>query len=173
VIKAPSKKETPTPTRRQAIAARQQRLNPVVSKKEARQRDRVAKDKLRQDSFQRVHDRGVSTLIRDYIDSRWSVAEFVLPVMLLVLVTVFVGGQYTALVQIAMIITWTLLGLMVLDTFLMWRGCKKAIQRYFPNEPLKGKFGYAASRTMMMRRTRQPRAVVKRGSKFTWPRSLT
>ncbi|MDR1512074.1 MAG: DUF3043 domain-containing protein [Propionibacteriaceae bacterium] len=35
---------------------------------------------------------------------------------------------------------------------------------------MKGKLSYAMSRAMMMRRWRQPKAAVRRGSKFAWPR---
>jgi hypothetical protein len=171
-IKAPTKKSAPTPTRRQAEAARQQRINPVLDKKSQRRQDRLAREKQRQEGFQRVHDKGVSTMIRDYVDSRWSFAEFVLPVMLLTLVSLFAASAYPALIQIAMVVTYSLLALVMLDTIIMWRGCRKAIRRYFPDEPLKGKFGYATSRAMMMRRTRQPRPQVKRGSGFTWPRPV-
>ncbi|MDR0416161.1 MAG: DUF3043 domain-containing protein, partial [Propionibacteriaceae bacterium] len=172
-VKAPVKKATPTPTRRQALAARQERINPVLDKKEQRRRDRAARNQQREDSFLKVHAKPVNTMIRDYVDSRWSLAEFVLPLLLLILLSTMLGGRNPFFMLAGMAISYGAMLLVAIDMVLMWRGCRRALRQHFPNEPLKGKFGYAASRAMSMRRTRLPRAEVKRGNKFTWPRPLS
>jgi hypothetical protein len=172
MVKAPAKKTGATPTRRQALAARQQRINPVLDKKEAKRRNRQARAKAQDDSYQRIHAKPVNTMIRDYVDTRWSIAEFVLPILLLVLVSTMLGGQNAVFMVVGLGVSYSAMLLVVIDTYVMWRGCRKAIRQHFPNEPLKGKFGYAASRAMSMRRTRRPQADVKRGSKFVWPRPL-
>ncbi|MDR1078487.1 MAG: DUF3043 domain-containing protein, partial [Propionibacteriaceae bacterium] len=164
-----SKKAAPTPTRKQAIQARQARLSPVLNKKQVRSRERQARDKARTEGWDKTQSRPVMVMIRDYIDVRLSIGEFALPLMLLILVAMFLGGRFPSLVQVTFYATWGLFALLIGDTVLMWLGCKAAIRQHFPNEPLKGKLGYAMSRTMMMRRARQPRAKVKRFSKFTWP----
>ncbi|MDR1214738.1 MAG: DUF3043 domain-containing protein [Propionibacteriaceae bacterium] len=164
-----TKKAAPTPTRKQSIQARQARLNPVLNKKQVRLRERQARDKVRSEGWDRTQSRPVMAMIRDYIDVRLSIGEFALPLMLLILVAMFLGGRFPSLVQVTFYATWGLFALLIGDTVLMWLGCKAAIRQHFPDEPLKGKLGYAMSRAMMMRRARQPRARVKRFSKFNWP----
>jgi hypothetical protein len=168
-VSGPAKKAAPTPTRKQAIQARQERLNPVLNKKQVRLRDRQARDKARNDSWDKTQSQPVMALIRDYIDVRLSIGEFALPLMLLILVAMLLGGNFPTLVQATFYATWGLFALLIGDTFLMWFGCRSTIRQHFPNEPLKGKLSYAMSRAMMMRRARRPRARVKRFSKFTWP----
>jgi len=163
-------KTAPTPTRKQALAARQERLNPVLTKKEQRQRDRAAQDKRRVDGLQQMHDKPAMTLIRDYVDCRWTIAEFLLPAVLLIIVIPLALGGVPQVMNVAVVVSFALYVGMIVDLALLWWGLRKWLRRLFPEEPLRGKLSYAASRAMLLRRWRRPPAVVKRGSKFVWPR---
>ncbi|MDR0991254.1 MAG: DUF3043 domain-containing protein [Propionibacteriaceae bacterium] len=164
------KKAAATPTRKQALAARQQRLNPMLTKKERRRRDRAERDHERTESMRKMNERPVMMMIRDWVDCRWSFAEFLLPVVLIVIVAPLALGRVPAVMVTAVSISFGLYLAMILDLVIMWLGLRKRIRQFFPNEPLKGKLSYASSRAMLMRRWRQPPAVVKRGSRFVWPR---
>ncbi len=169
-LKNPAKKSIPTPTRRQAEEARRQRLQPVLSKKEARLKEREARNRARDESMERVHARPYNALIRDWVDHRLNLAEFMMPLMLLVLVVALVGSTWLpAVMLVSMYAIWALVILLVLDTGWMWFGCRKQLKAHFPDQPLKGKMSYAISRAMLMRRSRQPAPRVKRFAKFAWP----
>lgn len=167
---AHAKKAAPTPTRKQALAARQERLNPVLTKKQARAKERQAREKARLEGTQKLHDQPVMTMIRDYVDCRWLVAEFILPVVLIIVFIPMLVASAPLVMTVALISSMSLYAIMMVQLFWMWRGLRKLIFQYFPNEPLKGKMSYATSRAMMLRRWRQPKPQVARGTKFTWPR---
>ncbi|MCL2482581.1 MAG: DUF3043 domain-containing protein [Propionibacteriaceae bacterium] len=168
--KPPAKKTIPTPTRRQAEQARRDRLQPVLTRKQSKVREREARYKAQNEAMAKNHARPHNVLIRDWIDGRWNITEFILPVMLVVF-AVAIGGTYflPAMTLVAPYIMWGVIGVLILDIALMWLGLRKHLKTYFPDEPLKGKLSYALSRSMMMRRTRVPPPRVKRGTRFTWP----
>jgi len=166
-------KSAPTPTRKQALAARQERLNPMLTKKEQRRRDRAAQEKRRVEGLQQMHDKSSMTLIRDYVDCRWTIAEFLLPTVLLIIVVPLALGGLPQVMNVAVVVSFALYAGMIVDLAVLWWGLRKWLRRLFPEEPLRGKLSYAASRAMLLRRWRRPPAVVKRGSKFVWPRQAT
>ena len=63
------KKSAPTPTRREAEAARRARLNPQLSPKEARRRERQAQYAVRDKQFAAVEASPARTLMRDHVDA--------------------------------------------------------------------------------------------------------
>lgn len=169
----PSKKGRPTPKRREAEAARRRPLVPEdrgaakkASKEEARkarmeQREAMARGDER---ALPARDRGpIKRFIRNTVDSRLSVGEILLPLMLIVLVLMFV--QIQAVVFFAMILVWGIVAAGILDAVLMWRRTKKAIIEKFGEEPPKGSASYAIMRSFQMRISRIPRPQVKRGDK--------
>ncbi|MDR0959850.1 MAG: DUF3043 domain-containing protein [Propionibacteriaceae bacterium] len=167
------KKTAPTPTRRQAEEARRQRLTPTLTKKEQKAKEREARYKARDEAMERVNAKPANTMVRDYVDGRWGVAEFVMPIMLLIFVAMFITMRWMMAQIVVMIVTYGVFFLLIIDTVVMWLGCRKALQKYFPGE-LKGKFWYAMSRSMLFRRARIPQPRVKRGttkhgSRFVWP----
>ena len=89
----PGAKNRPTPKRREAEAARRVPLVPEdrkLAKAQARQRGRMER-LARQDAMRRgedwamlPRDRGRERAwVRDVIDARWNVGEFILPIMLI------------------------------------------------------------------------------------------
>ena len=86
-------KENPTPSRKEAEAARKKALKPPMTRKEQIQRDREARRTIRQrqqealrtgdDKFLPLRDRGpIKRFARDYVDRRRLVAEYLLPILL-------------------------------------------------------------------------------------------
>lgn len=166
-------KNRPTPKRRDQEAARKQPLV-VTDRKAARNTDRakrreaMAKQRRAMLTGDEAHlpprDKGpVKRYIRDYVDARWGVAEFMLPVMLIVLALSFVRQPWAMLIVFALV--YGLITAAAIDTFLMWRRIKKQVEAKHGEAAVsRGDGFYAAMRAFQMRRTRMPRPVVARGA---------
>ncbi|HYN28654.1 MAG TPA: DUF3043 domain-containing protein [Dermatophilaceae bacterium] len=165
-------KNRPTPKRRDQEAARKQPL--VVSDRKRakeldRQRRRQELAKQRQamltgdESNLPSRDRGpVRRYLRDYVDARWSLGEFMLPAMVLVLALSFVRLPWAML--LVFVIVYGLIIFAVLDAVLMWRRVKKqVVTKYGAAAVPSGSAVYAVMRVFQMRRLRMPRPVVPRG----------
>lgn len=159
------KKNAPTPSRRDAEAARRQRLNPTLSPKEAKKRDREATYVDRQRSLARQEETPGRTLMRDLVDSRFNPAEIAMPVLLGVMALAFIP-QLTPYIQWLLYATWAFIALIVLDAALLWRRFKQLAAQRIPGTPLKGLLFYGFNRQMSFRRWRQPPPRIKRGEAF-------
>lgn len=166
-------KNRPTPKRKVQEAARRQPLV-VADRKQAKKLDRAKRNeqmyKTRQamltgdESGLPARDKGpVRRYIRDHIDARWNLAEFMLPVMLIVLALSFL--RTNEILFFVTILTYAILLTAIVDTVLMWRGLRKRLTAKFGEEAAKAKGNgmYAAMRAFQLRRSRMPRALVKRG----------
>ena len=175
----PGAKNRPTPSRREQEAARKRPLVPTDRKAAAGQsRDAARLTRAKQraamlsgdESALPARDKGpVKRYIRDVVDSRWNVGEFMLPVMVLVLALTLVGPLVRSIVAWTTLLVFALVyGLVavgVLDAFLMWRRTKKAIVVKFGAAPPRGSAMYAVMRAFQMRRSRLPRPQIARGVK--------
>jgi len=168
-------KNRPTPRRREQEAARRQPLV-VADRKQAKKLDRTKRNeqmaRTRQamltgdDSGLPARDKGpVRRYMRDYIDARWNLAEFMLPVMLLVLALSFVGTKSSTILFFVTVLTYSILLVAMVDTFLMYRRLRRRLAEKFGQEAAatKGNGMYAAMRAFQLRRSRMPRPLVKRG----------
>ena len=166
-------KNRPTPKRKDQEAARRQPLV-VADRKQAKKLDRAKRNeqmyRTRQamltgdESGLPARDKGpVRRYIRDHIDARWNLAEFMLPVMLIVLALSFL--RTNEILFFVTILTYAILLTAIVDTLLMWRGLRKRLTAKFGEEAAKAKGNgmYAAMRDLQLRRSRMPRALVKRG----------
>jgi hypothetical protein len=165
-------KNRPTPKRRDQEAARKQPLV-VADRKVARQKARTERSKQIAQTRQAMltgdekhlppRDKGpVRRYIRDYVDARWSLGEFMLPVMLIVLALSFI--RQTWAMTLVFILVYSLILFAVLDAVLMWRRIKKQLVAKFGADKLgTGNAFYAIMRAFQMRRTRMPRPVIERG----------
>ena len=165
-------KNRPTPKRKDQEAARRQ---PLVQsdRKRARQEARVKRNEQMaltrramvtgDDRHLPPRDKGpVRRYIRDYVDARWNMGEFMLPVMVIVLALTFLRDP--GIVAISTAITYSIILVAVLDTFLMWRRCRRQLTEKFGDDKLgKGNGMYAAMRAFQLRRFRMPRPMVPRG----------
>ncbi|PBC63928.1 hypothetical protein BKI49_09460 [Streptomyces sp. Tue6028] len=167
-------KGRPTPKRSEAQTQRRSVANTPTTRKEAakRQRDdrRAAMERQRQalasgdERYLPARDKGpVRRFARDFVDSRFCIAEFFLPlaVVILVLSMVRVGS----LQNIALLLWLVVIVLIVLDSIGIAFRLKKQLNTRFPDQPKKGAVPYALMRTLQMRRLRLPKPQVKRGER--------
>lgn len=160
------KKEGPTPTRKEAEAARRARVNPTLSKKERRQREAESARRARvEDMRKRDSDPG-RTLMRDHVDAKFRLGEVVMPVLLLVLAASLVLGQYPAIANVVMITFYVIVFAVIIDLILMWRSFTRLLDERHPGFPRRGLFMYGMNRTLQIRRWRMPAPRVKRGDKY-------
>lgn len=165
-------KGTPTPSRREQEAARKRPLVPNDRREAARQarsQAASAREKARigmaagDERYLPVRDRGPQKrYVRDYVDARFSIGEFMLPVMAVVIVLTFIPN-YTVQTY-GILALWVFFLLAVVDAVLLG---------FTLNRKLAAKFGgkdrvekvrwYAAMRSLQLRVIRLPKPQVKRG----------
>ncbi|WP_399552803.1 DUF3043 domain-containing protein [Streptomyces sp. WELS2] len=167
-------KGRPTPKRSEARTQRRSVANTPTTRKEAakRQREerRQALERQRQalasgdERYLPARDKGpVRRFARDWVDSRFNVAEFFLPlaVVILVLSVVRVG----AIQSLALLLWLIVIVLIVLDAAVSGFRLKKRLAERFPAENTRGAVAYALMRSLQMRRMRLPKPRVKRGER--------
>lgn len=166
--KGPRKKDGPTPTRRQAEAARLERINPQLSKKAARKRNAEANRKRREAMMEARDGTPERKLMRDMVDTRWSLGEFLLPAMMLFLALSFLQQSWGGASVFSLGLMYGYILLVLLDLFLLWRRYKQIAAQRFPRLELKGKglMMYGFNRSIQIRRLRMPRPTLKRGDSF-------
>ena len=163
----PAKKEAPTPSRRDAVAARRERLNPTLSAKEMRIKDRAAKNAMRDEQFARTEGTPGKLLMRDFIDSRRSVAGYSMPILMVTLAFSLLVSSFST--EAAYLVTWftyAIFALIGIDIFVMWTRYKKLHAQRLPNVPLKGLLPYMLNRAINLRRLRLPAPRVKPGDEI-------
>ncbi|MGW7075838.1 DUF3043 domain-containing protein [Streptomyces sp. NPDC054871] len=167
-------KGRPTPKRSEAQTQRRSVANTPVTRKEAakRQRDarRVQMDKQRQalasgdERYLPARDKGpVRKFARDFVDSRFCIAEFFLPLAVIILVLSMV--RIPQLQNIALLLWLFVIVLIIVDSVTTAVRLKKRLNERFPSESKKGAVAYALMRTLQMRRLRLPKPQVKRGER--------
>ncbi|WP_229924444.1 DUF3043 domain-containing protein [Streptomyces sulfonofaciens] len=167
-------KGRPTPKRSQAQSQRRSVANTPLTRKDAAKRQREARrvqmEKQRQalaggdERYLPARDKGpVRRFARDFVDSRFNVAEFFLPlaVVILVLSMVRVG----ALQSIALLLWLVVIILIVFDSLASTVRLRKRLAERFPGESTRGAVAYALMRSLQMRRLRMPKPQVKRGER--------
>ena len=169
------KKNRPTPKRKEAEGKRVlKRLAPAATKEEKKiqkQQLRIARAAQREaymrgdESALPIRDRGpIKRFVRDYVDSRRSVGEFFLPVIVAVL---FMTVIPVLIVQFAAIILlYSILAISILDGIFLGRRIKREVSSRFPGESLKGLGMYGWLRSTQIRRLRAPQPKVTRGTKI-------
>ncbi len=162
-------KENPTPTRKEAEAARKKALKPPLTRKEQIQRDRDARRRIRQrqqealrtgdEKYLPLRDRGpLKRFARDYVDRRRLVAEYLLPVLLFT----FILTMFPQFATVGMLAWMTVTLLAIIEEVILIRGLKKELARRFPGESTRGVTLYTILRTTQLRRFRLPHPQVKR-----------
>lgn len=168
----PGAKNRPTPKRKEAEAARRQPLvvaDRKAAKKAEREHAREARLAARaaaergDDKALPLRDRGPQRrYIRDRVDSRWTIGEVALPLMLVAVLTLAIPNPYVQ--YISLLLVWLVVLAGVIDCYFQWRRIKKGILAKFGTVE-RGGARYSAMRSMQMRRARFPRPMVKRGEK--------
>lgn len=163
-------KGRPTPTRKEAQAAKAQPLVGSRDKsalKAQRQKQTEARERARvgmmqgDERYLTVRDKGPQRrFVRDYVDARFSVGEFLIPLMLVVLVMTFLPGIFQV---ISLAVIWGYVLLAVLDAILLGFLLKRRLEAKFGAGNVQGGFRwYAAMRAFQFRPLRIPKPQVKR-----------
>ncbi|MFD3921247.1 DUF3043 domain-containing protein [Streptomyces sp. NPDC058595] len=167
-------KGRPTPKRSEAQTQRRRASTTPTDRKSAMKKQREARRidlaKQRQalasgdERYLPARDKGpVRRFVRDYVDARFCMAEFFLPLAVIILVLSMIRvGQ---LQNIALLLWLGIIILIVVDSIGIWIRLKKQLAIRFPNEPKRGAVAYALMRTLQMRRLRLPKPQVKRGDR--------
>ncbi|MFC5668151.1 DUF3043 domain-containing protein [Kitasatospora misakiensis] len=169
-----AKKGRPTPKRSEAEAHRRTRVTVPKDRKEAsrqaRERMRSEREKQRQalmDGDERhlpARDKGpVRKFTRDYVDARWSLAEFFLPAAVLILVLSIV--KVPALQLLSTLLFLLFFVLVILDFVRLGLGLRKQLAERFAGQNTRGAVAYGLMRILQMRRLRLPKPQVRRGEK--------
>jgi len=161
------KKEGPTPTRREAEAARRQRVTRTLTKKQARAE--AARDaRARRLKVMNARDNTPEkALLRDYIDARFSFGELLLPILVVILLTTFAGAAFPRITLFATLAMYLFITLVLLDGFVfMWRGYKRVLAERLPNASTRGLKLYGMNRCIQIRRFRMPPPRIKRGEAY-------
>jgi hypothetical protein len=96
--------------------------------------------------------------VRDYVDARYTVAEFLMPLMLIIIVFTFVE----ALQYYGIIVLWSFFALAVIDSAVMVFTMKRRLRAKF-GELERGLTWYAVMRALQFRMIRVPKPQTKRG----------
>jgi hypothetical protein len=170
----PEAKGRPTPTSKEAEAAARERARAGMDKKAAqklrRERRTESNRRMREgkkageEKFLPARDQGpVRRYVRDWVDSRISVAEFLLPLLLLILLMSSVGS--TTLRSWSSGIWAATIMLLLVDTVWIRFRLTRDLRAKFPDESLKGTTFYAFVRMLQLRFMRLPKPSVKIGQR--------
>jgi hypothetical protein len=167
----PLGKGAPTPTRRQQEAARKRPLVPddrKLAAREARQKAAQARERARlgmaagEEKYLPVRDRGPQKrYVRDYVDARFNVGEFMIPIMFIVIILTFIPDPYIQTYGILGL--WAFFIIAVVDCVILGFILTKKLERKFGAGNVERVRWYAAMRALQLRVMRLPKPLVKRG----------
>ena len=168
-------KGRPTPSRKEAEALAKARAKVPRSRKEAAAQQRLARSqsssKMREamktgdERYLPARDRGpVKRFIRDYVDSRFSFVELMIPVLLVTTIMAWSGSASIAAYGNAVL--FGMLLLIVVDMLRLRFKLKREMATRFPEEPTKGVTYYAVMRSLQMKFMRLPKSQIKIGQKL-------
>ncbi len=169
-------KGRPTPSRKEAEAAARERARASVDKKAAqkllRERRADANRKMREgmkagdEKYLPARDQGpVKRYVRDWVDSRLTFAEFLLPILILIMIGSSFGKRGSTIEALVGYVWTASILLLLTDTVLLRFRLKKALKAKFPDESLKGTTFYAYMRMLQIRFMRMPKPKVKFGER--------
>ncbi|WP_316669984.1 DUF3043 domain-containing protein [uncultured Propionibacterium sp.] len=166
--RVPRKKNAPTPSRRQAEAARMQRLHPVLTKKEQKARNRESDYRRREEAFRTANARPERVLLRNNVDSHWSACEFAWPVVLILIAAMLATQWLPWLSLVSSAGIWVYFLVCALNVFIRWRSYKKEAYNRIRGFDPRGKrlVSDMISRMITLRRFRNPGCAVERGEKY-------
>ncbi len=169
----PGSKGRPTRTRKEALEARRAAAkaarNPKAAKGAAR-KDRFERSqeiragmKAGDERYLMPRDQGpVRRFVRDFVDSRLSMAEFAMPMLIVSLVTTMIGFAAVG----TGILNATVLVVILDSVLLRWR-MRGQVKQRFGKEHLKGVTFYGFMRALQIRPLRIPKPQVRLGQPLT------
>lgn len=171
----PEGKGRPTPSRKEAEAAARARAKVPRTRKElARaQRDTRAESstnvraamKAGDERYYLPRDQGpMRRFVRDFVDSRFSFIELMIPLLVVTMVLGYSGNSRLA--GIGNTVLFGTLLLVVLDMVMLRIRLKRQVSKRFPGESTKGLVYYATIRALQMKFMRLPKSKVKIGQEL-------
>ncbi|KAA1423541.1 DUF3043 domain-containing protein [Mumia zhuanghuii] len=171
----PDGKGRPTPTRKEAEAARKAALKTPATRKDLARadRDRRAKErgKVREamntgdDRYLPARDKGpVKALARNVVDSRRNVGEYLMPVLVVILLVSLIRAPW-AVSAIYLLWVVTIVGAIV-DSIFLVRRVKREVAARYPDASTRGVTTYTIMRSTQIRRLRLPKPQVNRGDSY-------
>ena len=172
-------KGRPTPTRREAEAAAKARAKVPRTRREIAKAQKAQARGVKSESMQTVRkgmkegderyllprDKGpMRRFIRDYIDSRFSILELMIPLLILTMILGYSGS--TTLAGVGNTVLFAMLAVGAFDIFILRRRLRAEIETRFPGESTKGVTYYSVSRAIQMKFMRMPKAKVKIGEEL-------
>jgi hypothetical protein len=168
-------KGRPTPSRKEREQAN---LRPIVGARtpEARKAERARQAEARRtardgalqgdERYLTARDRGPQKrLARDYVDSRFSFGEFLMPALIASVLLTFIPNA--AIQVVVMLMLYGFMVILVVNGILLGRGAKKLIAERFGESKVEpGIIRYAGMRSAQSRFLRLPKPQVKRGDKI-------
>ncbi|WP_329179650.1 DUF3043 domain-containing protein [Streptomyces sp. NBC_01477] len=146
---------TPTDRKSATKAAREARRVDLAKRREA-----LANGDER--NLPAAHQGPVRRFTRDYVDSRYRVAEFFLPMAVLILI-----GSLMPAVQTLSLFLWVLVIVLILvDSVITGFALRRQLAKRFPDQNTRRAVTYGLMRTLQMRRMRLPKPQVQRGAKL-------
>ena len=174
-------KGRPTPKRKQAQQAGLRQLVPKDRK--AAKKAEKAKYRARQDREYEAMETGDvqhmpaaeripwRVYARDYVDARWNLGEWFLPVILVALIASIIVQQWSQVVAfVLMVAIYVYMLIAIIDAAVMWHGLKKKLIAKFGDRAVaKGQRTgfYSWSRALQIRAWRMPKPRYKK--RGHWP----
>jgi len=165
-------KGRPTPTRKEAEAAAKARAKVPRTRKEMMAAQRLAKSessaavragmKSGEERYLLPRDKGpVRRFIRDFVDSRLSFVELLIPLLIVTMVLGYSGNDTMRSLGNTVLLGTVLL--VVVDMVRLRMRLRRLLAERFPDEPTKGLTYYAITRALQMKFMRLPKARIKIG----------
>lgn len=168
-------KGRPTPTRKEAEAAAKARAKTPRTRKELAAAQRSARSEssktVRQamregdERYYPARDKGpVRRFVRDFVDSRFSMIELIIPLLLVTMVLGYSGStQLAAIGNLVLLLT---IIVVVFDMVWLRFRLHRELGRRFPEQSTKGLTYYAVTRSLQMKFMRLPKPQVKIGQQL-------
>ncbi|WP_182526268.1 DUF3043 domain-containing protein [Nocardioides dongkuii] len=175
VTTKPGGKGRPTPSRKEAEAAARARAKTPRNRKELAKAQRQARAESSQkvraamksgdERYYLPRDKGpVRRFVRDFVDSRFSFIELMIPLLIFSMVLGYSGNeQLMSLGSVMLLATFVLI---VLDMVFLRIRLRRELGRRFPDESHKGTTYYAITRALQMKFMRMPKSQVKIGQRL-------
>lgn len=171
----PTGKGRPTPSRKEAQAAAKARAKPPRTRREIAAAQRQVKGessaRVRQgmrngeEKYLLPRDKGpVRRFVRDFVDSRFSFIELIIPLLVVTMVLGYSGSASLASFGNALLFGSVLL--VVVDMLVLRFRLRRQLAARFPEESPKGTTYYAITRAMQMKFMRLPKPKVKIGQEL-------
>lgn len=164
-------KGRPTPSRKEAEAARKARMTPPKTRraKSAQGREQVREQRAKareamntgEEKYLPMRDKGqVKRYIRNWVDAHRTIGEFMLPLFFIVFLSLFF---IPAMYQFGTYAWIVIILAMTVDSIRVSRAVKAGVRERFGEDETKGITWYALTRAWQMRRLRLPKPQVKPG----------